>query len=85
VTTVPEIHPDWDAEKATAHLADLRAQADRAEAIADAFQQAADEHYHEAATRAAQIQHCEQMFAKARGVAATKVTPTTTEPEGGER
>lgn len=58
------IHPDWDAEKATAHLDNLRADYDRLQAIADAFQEAADDAQRTADQRTAQIKHCERMFAE---------------------
>jgi hypothetical protein len=74
---MPEIHPDWDVDKATAHLAMLHSEADRAESIADAFEDAAEEHRREAERKVSQIAHCERMFAKPR------TTPTT--PEGGDR
>lgn len=63
---MPEIHPDWDAEKATAHLASLYADADRYAAIADAFEESAQEWRREESARRSQIAHCELMFSKER-------------------
>jgi hypothetical protein len=60
------IHSDWDAEKALAHLDQLRADAERDEAIADAFEEAADGYRREASRRLDQVAHCERMFAKPR-------------------
>ncbi|HET6627055.1 MAG TPA: hypothetical protein VFG63_11770 [Nocardioidaceae bacterium] len=61
-----EIHSDWDEAKALAHLAQLRADAERSAAIAEAFEDAADEHRREEAQRERQIAHCEVLFANPR-------------------
>lgn len=58
------IHSTWDAEKVTAHLADLRASADLEQAIADAFTEAADGHERDADRIRRQIRHCELLFAE---------------------
>jgi hypothetical protein len=64
------IHPTWDVDRVTARIASLTADAEKAEAIAEAFSTAADEHYREAATRRAQIAHVEDMTSKPRKASA---------------
>jgi hypothetical protein len=58
----------WDAEKARAHLADLRDRQAREEAISEAFAEAADEHERRAYRLGQQITYCVDMFSKPRVV-----------------
>lgn len=60
------IHPDWDETKALAHLAALTAEADRAQVIAEAFEEAADDHRRDEYRIRGQIAHCEARFASPR-------------------
>lgn len=60
---MPQIHPDWDPEKALAHLAQLRADADRYAAIADAFEKASEGYRRDELTRRDQLANSERMFA----------------------
>jgi uncharacterized protein YciW len=56
----------WDAEKVQAHLADLRERKAQAEAIYEAFVQAAKQHDREAHRLEQQIAHCRDLFRKPR-------------------
>ena len=65
-----EIHADWDRIKVLAHLETLREDHEREVAIADAFEEAADQHRRDADRTQVQIKHCERLFAKPRTEAA---------------
>jgi len=63
-----DFHPDWNAEKAAEHLADLDARAATERAIYDAMTDAADEHLRDAYHAEAQAKHCREMFSKPKPV-----------------
>ena len=62
----PTIHPDWDAEKAAAHIADLERQRDEAHAVHDAFMDGANEAWRTVLQRRSQIDHSRKMFSQPR-------------------
>jgi hypothetical protein len=61
-----EIHPDWDEGKALAHLAQLRGELDKFEAVYDAFADAADKAGREVERCRDRIAYCDDMFSKPR-------------------
>lgn len=62
----PAIHPDWDQDKVLAHLDRMRAEIDRLQIIADAFQEAAEDADREVWQEKARLKSAQEVFAAPR-------------------